>query len=130
RIAATLVDRGLARGDRFALLMRNHPEFVEALIAASVTGCVAVPIDPRTRGERLAYTLRDAGCRGVIAADYCLPALAAVRARVPDLAWVLVLATGEDAEAAIPAARGGADDSLNAVLAAPAPRIDVRLASP
>ncbi|NIV50252.1 MAG: AMP-binding protein, partial [Gammaproteobacteria bacterium] len=34
RIAAELVRRGLERGDRFALMMRNHPEYVETMIAA------------------------------------------------------------------------------------------------
>jgi crotonobetaine/carnitine-CoA ligase len=129
RIAAALVRRGLAPGDRFALMMRNHPEFVEALIAASITACVCVPIDPRTRGQRLAYTLRDAGCRGVIAADYCLPAIAAVRADVPELAWMLVLETGESAEDVSLAGQAGGE-SLNAVLAQPAPTIEVRLRSP
>ena len=129
RIAAALIRRGLAPGDRFALMMRNHPEFVETLIAASITACVCVPIDPRTRGERLAFTLRDAGCRGVVGADYCLPALAAVRTSVPDLAWMLVLESGESpGEGRV--ASGSDVESLNAVLAAPAPTIDVRLSSP
>ena len=66
RLAAALIARGLERGDRFALMMRNHPEFVETLIAASITGCVFVPIDPRTKGDKLAYMLRNAGCRGVV----------------------------------------------------------------
>jgi crotonobetaine/carnitine-CoA ligase len=51
RIAAALVARGLERGARFGLMMRNHPEFVETMIAASLSGCVYVPIDPRTRGR-------------------------------------------------------------------------------
>ena len=54
RIAARLIGAGMAKGDRFAIMMRNHPEFVEAMIAASITGCVFVPIDPRSRGENLA----------------------------------------------------------------------------
>ena len=90
RIAAALVRRGLAPGDRFGLMMRNHPEFVEAMIAASITGCVAVPIDPRTRGERLAYTLRDAGCRGVLTADYCLPAIDIDRIGRTDIGDILL----------------------------------------
>ncbi|UCE87982.1 MAG: acyl--CoA ligase, partial [Deltaproteobacteria bacterium] len=49
RLAARLCSRGLARGDRFGLMMRNHPEFVEAMIAASISATVFVPIDPRTR---------------------------------------------------------------------------------
>ena len=36
RIAAALVQRGVTPGDRFGLMMRNHPEFVEAMIAASI----------------------------------------------------------------------------------------------
>ena len=40
------------------------------MIAASITGCVFVPIDPRTRGEKLAFLLRNSGSRGVVCADY------------------------------------------------------------
>ena len=93
RLAATLVARGMERGDCFALMLRNHPEFVETMIAASITGCVFVPIDPRTRGEKLAYMLRDAGCRGVVCADYCLSEALACRDQNPDLRWVLALET-------------------------------------
>jgi crotonobetaine/carnitine-CoA ligase len=95
RIAAALVARGLRQGDRFALMMHNHPEFVETMIAASITATVVVPVDPRTRGEKLAFFLSRAGCRGIICADYCLPAIAAVRESLYALEWVLV---GETAE--------------------------------
>ena len=99
RIAAALIAKGMERGDRFGLMMRNHPEYVETMIAASISGCVMVPIDPRTRGEKLVYMLRNAGCRGVICADYCLSEVARARKEVPDIAWVLGLETGEGAEA-------------------------------
>ena len=72
RLAAALRGSRLAVGDRFALMMRNHPEFVEAMVAASITGTIFVPVDPRTKGEKLAYLLRDSGCRGAICGDYCL----------------------------------------------------------
>ncbi len=124
RIAAALVDRGLAKGERFGLMMRNHPEFVETLVAASITGCPAVPIDPRTRGAKLAYTLRHAGCRGIVIADYCLDALTAVRSTTPDLGWVLALETGDEG----PRPLGGAA-SLGEVLAGPPRTVDVRLES-
>ena len=50
RIAAALIAQGMGHGERFGLVMRNHPEFVETMIGASITGCVFVPIDPRTLG--------------------------------------------------------------------------------
>jgi crotonobetaine/carnitine-CoA ligase len=128
RLAAELAGRGLARGERFALMLRNHPEYVEAMVAASISGTVIVPIDPRTRGDKLAYFLRAAGCRGVVCADYCLPAVGAVRAQSP-LEWVLALETREEPDApALADARGV--DSLREVLEKPASTLDVRLEDP
>jgi len=129
RLAASLVGRGMARGDRFALMMRNHPEFVETMIAASISGCVFVPIDPRTRGEKLSYMLRNAGCRGIVCADYCLAEALAAREDNPDLDWTLALETGEG-EDALPLADAVGVDSLREVLDKPAPTPDVRLEDP
>jgi len=125
RIAAAFVSRGMDRGDRFGLMMRNHPEFVEAIIAASITGTIFVPIDPRTRGEKLAFMLRRAGCRGLVIADYCLTEIGKVRGEMPDIEWVLALETGETDEA-VPLDSVPEIDSLRAVLASPAPTVDIR----
>ncbi|AXQ28315.1 ATP-dependent acyl-CoA ligase [Solimonas sp. K1W22B-7] len=94
-LAAGLTALGLQQGERFALLMANHAEFVEAMVAAAVSGTVFVPIDPRTRGDKLAYMLRFANCRGVIAADYALPNLAEVHRDLPELKWIVGLPTDE-----------------------------------
>jgi crotonobetaine/carnitine-CoA ligase len=129
RIAAALIHQGLQPGERFGLMMRNHPEFVEAMIAASITACVFVPIDPRTRGQKLAYMLRQSDCQGIICADYCLAYVDAVRPMVPGLKWVVALESRETAEA-LPVAGRTDVESLTALLAAVRPTVDVRLASP
>lgn len=126
RVAAELIARGLAPGDRFAIMMRNHPEFIEAMIAASITGAVFVPIDPRTRGAKLAYMLHNSGCSGVLCADYCLAELQTVRRELPDLRWILVLETGE--EGGMPAL--GDAQPLAEILIRPAPTVDNRVDSP
>ena len=95
RIAAELIARAMAPGDRFAIMMRNHPEFVEAMIAASITGCVFVPIDPRTRGEKLAFLLSNSESRGIFCADYCAQEIVAIRDSCPKLEWILCLESGE-----------------------------------
>jgi crotonobetaine/carnitine-CoA ligase len=127
RLAAGLIAKGVRRGDRVAVMMRNHPEFVETLVACSISGAVFVPIDPRTRGEKLAYMLHHAGCAGLICADYCLAEVAAVRQQVPNVRWVMLLETQED----VPA---GATMSGVAPLAdwlrGPAPTVDVHAESP
>lgn len=55
-----------------------------------------MPIDPRTKGEKLAYTLRNSECRGMICADYSLAQVAAIRRDLPHLEWILVLESGEE----------------------------------
>ncbi|HEX3633902.1 MAG TPA: class I adenylate-forming enzyme family protein, partial [Paraburkholderia sp.] len=98
RLAQVLIERGLQPGEHFGLLMANHAEFVDAMVAASISGTVFVPIDPRAKGEKLAFMLDNARCRGVIAADYALDNLFAVRASLPQLSWVIGLETDEGAK--------------------------------
>lgn len=127
RLAQALIVRGMQRGDRFALMLRNHPEFVEALIAASITGTVAVLIDPRTKGDKLAYMLNDAGCRGVVCGDYALAAVGATRSSVSEIGWVLALATQDEAAPDLDDVPG--TDSLTSTLDGPEVSVDVRLES-
>lgn len=68
KMARILNQNGIGPGDKFALLMRNHPEFVYAIWAASATGAVLVPIDPRSKGDKLKYQLENSNARGIFAA--------------------------------------------------------------
>jgi long-chain acyl-CoA synthetase len=53
RVAGSLRHRGLAAGDRVALLLPGSPLFVSAVLGALRTGVVPVPLDPSlTTGER------------------------------------------------------------------------------
>jgi crotonobetaine/carnitine-CoA ligase len=72
QIAFELRRTGLRKGDKVAVMLRNHPEFVYMLVANSKLGLVTVPIDPRTRGEKLKYLLTFADCSAVVAGDYVL----------------------------------------------------------
>lgn len=129
RIAAELGRRGLRPGDRFALMMRNHPEFVEAMVAASLSSTVFVPVDPRTRADKLAYMLSNSGCRGIVCTDYTLVEVAKARAMYPDLEWVLALETGEGSEA-VPLEEVPEVDSMGPVLEGPVPSVELCVAGP
>lgn len=94
-IATALIHQGLEPGDRIALMMRNHPEYVETLVGASAAAVCIVPVDPRTKGDKLAFVLRDSGCRGVICADYSYPAVAAAIEQGARPEFVMVLMSGE-----------------------------------
>lgn len=97
RFAAALAAEGMTAGDSFALLMPNDPEFVEAMVGSELASTVFVPVDPRTRGDRLIYMLRFTEARGVVVSPDALPALAEVADAVTTLEWLWVLGDAEPA---------------------------------
>lgn len=91
RLAAWLRDvQGMGKGDVFALVMQNHPEFVDLMVASSILGTVFVPIDPRTRGDKLKYMLNFAECKGAVVAGDAVEDVAEVWAGEPDR-WLATL---------------------------------------
>jgi len=94
-VAASLIDAGMQLGDRFGIFMHNEVEFVDAMVGSSIAGTVFVPVDPRTKGQKLAYMLDFTECRGVLVSDACLPALLEVVDSLPRLEWIWVVASGE-----------------------------------
>jgi crotonobetaine/carnitine-CoA ligase len=94
-LAAGLRALGLEPGDMVGTLLANHAEFVDLMVASSLLGVAIVPIDPRTRGDKLVYMLASVGCKGVIAGDYALPGMLDVREQVAGLHWVVGLPTDE-----------------------------------
>ena len=85
KVARALQKRGLGQGDVFALVMRNQPEFIYAMYAASALGAVLLPIDPRTRGERLRFVLSDARAVGIIFSAEFAENVCEVLDQLPDL---------------------------------------------
>ncbi|MCB9913922.1 MAG: AMP-binding protein [Planctomycetes bacterium] len=76
RAAAGLAARGVAPGERVALLARNRVEFVEAYFALFALGAVAVPLNWRLRANEVAEQLADAGARLVLVDAACVPLVA------------------------------------------------------
>lgn len=51
----------LAPGDRVAIIMRNRPEYLEAMFGAWHAGLVAVPVNARLHPDEIAYVLDHSG---------------------------------------------------------------------
>ena len=63
QLGATLIERGLRRGDRVALVARNTREYIETLFACWQAGLCAVPINSKLHPGELAYVLEHSGAR-------------------------------------------------------------------
>jgi crotonobetaine/carnitine-CoA ligase len=120
RLAAWLQNQGVSKGDTFAIVMLNHPEFVDLMVASSILGSVFVPIDARTRGDKLKYMLDFAECKGAVVGDGALAEVEAAWQENPEK-WIATLTPGE-----------AGHPGLSTVLAGtvPAPELEVMSTDP
>jgi acyl-CoA synthetase (AMP-forming)/AMP-acid ligase II len=67
--AGLCVGCDLSPGDRVAIVMRNRPEYLEALFAIWHAGLVAVPVNARLHRDEIAYVLDHSGTSVVVTDD-------------------------------------------------------------
>ncbi|MDA0701716.1 MAG: AMP-binding protein [Proteobacteria bacterium] len=105
-LAAGLRGRlGLARGDRVAILMRNHPAYLEALFACWWAGLAAVPINAKLHAREIGYILGHSEA-GACLVTGDLAETAADAARDAAMAPTILIAGSKDWESFC-AAEGG-----------------------
>ncbi len=76
-VAAALATRGVAAGDRVAVLLPNGLPLVELVYAVPRAGAVLVPLNTRLAAAELAWQVDDAGARVIIFDDATAPLAAA-----------------------------------------------------
>jgi acyl-CoA synthetase (AMP-forming)/AMP-acid ligase II len=76
-LARALAGAGVRRGDRVALTLPNGPEFVQVILAASLLGAAAAPLNPAYTETEFAFYLEDIAPRLLL-----VPAAGAPRAAV------------------------------------------------
>jgi long-chain acyl-CoA synthetase len=64
-VAQALLEWGIAKGDRVAILSENRPEWTIADFACLLIGAVTVPVYATLTGEQTTYILRDSGARAI-----------------------------------------------------------------
>jgi acetyl-CoA synthetase len=91
RLANVLQARGIARGDRVAILLPQMPAVAACHIAIYKLGAIALPLATLFGIEAISYRLKDSGARALITNAQGLAKLAGVRDTVPGLELVLSL---------------------------------------
>ncbi|NQU08207.1 MAG: AMP-binding protein [Candidatus Abyssubacteria bacterium] len=90
KIAAMLNREGVGKGDKFAIMMRNHPEFMSAMTAGTLTGAISVPIDPRTKGAKLKYYLDNSEAKVLLITADLIPMVEDIIQELPQVRAVYV----------------------------------------
>ena len=92
RCAAGLIDLGLAKGDRVALISEGRKEWPVSELGILYAGAVNVPISVKIEEPReLEFRLGHAGCRMAIASGAQVRKLLGIRQALPALETVILL---------------------------------------
>jgi acetyl-CoA synthetase len=92
RLANALAARGIARGDKVAIVLPQRPETAVAHIAVHQLGAVSVPLSFLFGPDALEYRLVHSGAKAVLVDPQSLPNLLPVRERCAALAHVIGVA--------------------------------------
>lgn len=101
RVAGWLLEGGVGRGERVALMWSNDVRYVETFLGVMRAGAVAVPLNVRQTDEVLDHVLSDAGCVGILSGPLELDRAHELAARAPACRFV---AASEEVQRAGPLA--------------------------
>lgn len=91
RIANGLINKGLQKGDRIALLAKNCLEYALFYYAAAKAGVVPVPLNFRLAAPEWSYIINDAEAKLIIASNHYLTGIDSVRNDLPTVTSFIVL---------------------------------------
>ena len=84
-MAASLRDRGIAPGDKVALMIPNVPEFTIGYFGILYAGCTVVPLNVLLSAPEVAYHLEDSDARLLLAHPlFSDPAVEEIHGRTSD----------------------------------------------
>ena len=94
--AVELAAKGVVKGDRVALIMRNLPEWPVAFYAAASLGAIVTPLNAWWTGAELEYGLTDSGAKVAIVDAERLERLREHLPNCPDIEHVYVSREAEE----------------------------------
>ncbi len=94
RLSNALLRRGIAAGDRVAILSPNSHFFFESFYATSQIGAVLVPLNFRLQAAELQFILDHSGARCLLADDAYAKVADEIRPRLPKIeTWICAAET-------------------------------------
>ncbi len=126
RFAYALKQAGIGKGEKFAAFMYNYPEMVHLMAAASILGAVIVPIDPRSKGRKLAHQVSHSKSKALFTTADLLEQIDAIREKIPNVKTIFVSEKpGKPPSADIPGCA-----SIEEIYAMPFKSVDYQIFNP
>lgn len=96
RLASSLVQGGIGRGDRVLVFMNNCWEAALSLFAIFKAGATAVPVNPSTKADKLAYMIGNCEAAGILVQERLLPVVLEARAIEPRKLFIAATGSASD----------------------------------
>ena len=98
QFASALVDRGVERGDRVAVVVPQKPANPLTHLASWKLGAISLPLSVLFGPDALRFRLQDSGARAVVVDETVLETVRDVRDDCPDLEHVIAVDAGDPGE--------------------------------
>ena len=96
RLANTLKELGLKKGDRLAIVQRNCYQILETIFACFKAGIVVVPINARLHPKEIAYIVEDSGARALVYSEEFIEAIRSIREELGEVEFFICLSKAPD----------------------------------
>jgi crotonobetaine/carnitine-CoA ligase len=97
RLAAALAARGVAKGDRVAMMATNSDAHVLLLFALARLGAIMVPVNPEFGPAEAGYVLNHAEVNGVVCSTAALAVAREAASKLERAPWFMLSDGGEEA---------------------------------
>ena len=98
KLAHGLLSLGLKKGDKFAVLLENSIEIVEAYLAAAKTGLVIVPVHFRFVGKEIVNIMDNSDAKAFIVHDEFAPTVDSIKPDLKNVTRDRYIVVGEKVE--------------------------------
>ncbi len=96
RLANSLANLGIAKGDKVSLLFLNCNQILEGYFALGKLGAVAVPLNFRLAGPELSYQINHSDSRALIFGKDFLPVIKSIRKDLPNVEHLIIADRGNE----------------------------------
>ena len=97
QMANLITDQGLARGDRFGILLSQSVEAALGHLACWKMGAISIPLFSLFGEEALLFRLKDSGAKMIMTESRQLDKILAIRDQLPDLEHIILIDANQTA---------------------------------
>jgi acyl-CoA synthetase (AMP-forming)/AMP-acid ligase II len=98
KLAHSLLNLGLSKGDKVAVLLENSIEIVEVYLATAKTGLIIVPVNFRLVGSDIAYIVNHSDAQAFIVHDDFTPNVDAIKPKIKNIEADRYISVGGEKE--------------------------------